>query len=37
VFLDLRGFTAFTDRADPEEVLELLRSYHAKEVNLVAA
>ena len=29
VFLDLRGFTAFTDRADPEEVLELLRSYHA--------
>jgi class 3 adenylate cyclase/CheY-like chemotaxis protein len=29
VFLDLRGFTAFTDRADPEEVLELLRAYHA--------
>lgn len=29
VFLDLRGFTAFTDRADPEEVLDLLRSYHA--------
>ena len=29
VFLDLRGFTAFTDRADPEEVLELLRTYHA--------
>ncbi|TAK82874.1 MAG: adenylate/guanylate cyclase domain-containing response regulator [Betaproteobacteria bacterium] len=29
VFLDLRGFTAFTDRADPEEVLELLRVYHA--------
>jgi adenylate cyclase len=28
VFLDLRGFTAFTDRADPDEVLELLRSYH---------
>ena len=28
VFLDLRGFTAFTDRADPEEVLELLRAYH---------
>ena len=26
VFLDLRGFTAFTDRADPDEVLELLRS-----------
>jgi adenylate cyclase len=29
VFLDLRGFTAFTDRADPEEVMELLRAYHA--------
>jgi adenylate cyclase len=29
VFLDLRGFTSFTDRADPEEVLELLRAYHA--------
>ena len=29
VFLDLRGFTSFTDRADPEEVLDLLRSYHA--------
>mgnify|MGYP003579373088 CR=1 FL=1 len=29
VFLDLRGFTAFTDRADPEEVLDLLRDYHA--------
>ena len=29
VFLDLRGFTAFTDRADPEQVLELLRAYHS--------
>src|SRR5438270_6221535 len=29
VFLDLRGFTAFTDRADPDEVMELLRAYHA--------
>ena len=29
VFLDLRGFTAFTDRADPDEVLELLREFHA--------
>src|SRR5262245_45476004 len=29
VFLDLRGFTAFTDRADPDDVLELLRRYHA--------
>jgi class 3 adenylate cyclase len=29
VVLDLRGFTAFTDRADPDEVMELLRAYHA--------
>jgi class 3 adenylate cyclase len=29
VFLDLRGFTAFTDRADPDEVVVLLREYHA--------
>jgi class 3 adenylate cyclase len=29
VFLDLRGFTSFTDRADPDEVMELLRAYHA--------
>jgi adenylate cyclase len=28
VFLDLRGFTAFTDRADPDQVMELLRAYH---------
>ena len=29
VVLDLRGFTSFTDRADPDEVLDLLRAYHA--------
>jgi len=29
VFIDLRGFTSFTDRAEPEEVMELLRAYHA--------
>jgi class 3 adenylate cyclase len=28
VFLDLRGFTAFTDRAAPEEVMDLLGDYH---------
>ncbi|MDH4174586.1 MAG: response regulator [Betaproteobacteria bacterium] len=28
VFLDLRGFTAFTDRADPDEVMDLLSDYH---------
>jgi adenylate cyclase len=30
VFCDLRGFTAFSDQAEPEEVLGLLREYHAK-------
>ncbi len=29
VFIDLRGFTAFTETAEPEEVIELLREYHA--------
>jgi adenylate cyclase len=29
VFLDLRGFTAFSDSAEPEEVMEVLRGYHA--------
>ena len=28
VFLDLRGFTAFTDRAEPDEVIDLLGAYH---------
>jgi class 3 adenylate cyclase len=29
LFADLRGFTAFAERADPEEVLGVLRQYHA--------
>jgi adenylate cyclase len=29
VFLDLRGFTAFTETADPEEVMAVLADYHA--------
>ena len=29
VFCDLRGFTAFTDTAAPEEVVAVLREYHA--------
>ncbi|MFE1599489.1 adenylate/guanylate cyclase domain-containing protein [Methylobacterium sp. ID0610] len=29
VFCDLRGFTAFTDSAAPEEVFQVLREYHA--------
>jgi class 3 adenylate cyclase/CheY-like chemotaxis protein len=28
VFLDLRGFTAFTETADPEEVMGVLGEYH---------
>lgn len=35
VFLDLRGFTAFTDRADPDEVMDLLTDYHQAMGNLV--
>ena len=34
-FFDLRGFTAFTDNAEPEEVMELLRQYHAALGRLV--
>ncbi|KAB1076324.1 response regulator [Methylobacterium planeticum] len=29
VFADLRGFTAFTDTAAPEDALQVLREYHA--------
>ena len=29
VFLDLRGFTSFSEAADPEEVMNVLREYHA--------
>src|SRR5574339_125469 len=35
VFLDLRGFTSFTDRADPDQVMDLLSDYHAAMGNLV--
>jgi CheY-like chemotaxis protein/class 3 adenylate cyclase len=28
VFTDLRGFTPFTETADPEEVMSVLRAYH---------
>jgi len=28
VFCDLRGFTAFTDTSEPEEVMTVLRQYH---------
>src|SRR5438105_6437058 len=36
VFLDLRGFTAFTDAAEPEEVESVLRDYHAAMGRLIA-
>jgi class 3 adenylate cyclase len=35
VFLDLRGFTAFSDHAEPEEVMELLRHYHGAMGKLI--
>lgn len=35
VFLDLRGFTAFTETADPEEVMEVLHEYHAEMGRLI--
>ena len=37
VFLDLRGFTAFTETADPEEVMAVLGEYHAAVGRLVLA
>jgi class 3 adenylate cyclase len=37
VFLDLRGFTAFTEKADPEEVMELLHGYHTSMGRLIMA
>jgi adenylate cyclase len=35
IFLDLRGFTAFSDTAEPEEVMALLRSYHTEMGKLI--
>lgn len=35
VFCDLRGFTAFSDSAEPEEVLGLLREYHKQMGELI--
>jgi class 3 adenylate cyclase/CheY-like chemotaxis protein len=37
VFLDLRGFTAFAEVAEPEEVMSVLREYHARMGELVVA
>ena len=35
VFLDLRGFTAFAETSEPEEVMRVLREYHAEMGKLV--
>jgi class 3 adenylate cyclase len=35
VFCDLRGFTAFSETAQPEEVMEVLREYHAAMGELI--
>ena len=35
VFLDLRGFTAFAETAEPEEVMSVLREYHAEMGKLI--
>jgi adenylate cyclase len=37
VFLDLRGFTAFAESAEPEEVMTVLREYHAAMGQLIMA
>jgi class 3 adenylate cyclase/putative methionine-R-sulfoxide reductase with GAF domain len=37
LFCDLRGFTAFAETAEPEEVLGLLREYHAAVGELAVA
>jgi adenylate cyclase len=37
VFCDLRGFTAFAERAEPEEVMALLRDYHSALGPIIAS
>lgn len=37
VFCDLRGFTAFAEAAEPEEVLRLLRQYHEEMGAIITA
>ena len=36
VFLDLRGFTAFTENADPDDVMGMLREYHRAMGSLIS-
>jgi class 3 adenylate cyclase len=35
VFLDLRGFTSFAETVEPEEVMSVLREYHAEMGKLI--
>ena len=35
VYLDLRGFTAFAETAEPEEVMDILHEYHAAMGKLI--
>ena len=35
VYLDLRGFTAFAESAEPEEVMDILHEYHAAMGELI--
>ena len=37
VYLDLRGFTAFAETAEPEEVMDILHEYHAAMGKLILA
>ena len=37
MFTDLRGFTAFSDSAEPEEVMDVLREYHLALGRIVMA
>lgn len=36
LFCDLRGFTAFSERTEPEEVMDVLQQYHRKLGTLVS-
>jgi class 3 adenylate cyclase len=37
VYFDLRGFTAFSETAEPEELIDVIREYHAAAGELVRA
>ena len=37
VFLDLRGFTAFAETSEPEEIMGVLREYHAEMGRMILA